>query len=107
MTIALNLADLTRQESFAISMLLQDATSGATVDAEPDLIDGHAIVLDRVDDVRAAAIADVIRKRDRTHGLYPTRVYVQGPRGGWRRIPHDRNLTKVEGDRVVLAVSCG
>ena len=84
--IALNVADLTRNDALIMQCLVGPhvSSSADTVNCGPNL-DDDAVVL-TCDETQAKAIVDVLRIKDRNAKRYATRAYSEGPRGGWRKI---------------------
>lgn len=83
--VAINVADLTRNPPFILSMLVgPHVQRRETVDAGPNL-DDNAVILE-CPEVQARAVVDILRIKDRTTKRYATRAYLEGSRGGWSKI---------------------
>lgn len=98
MRIAINIADLTRDPSapMVAQLLLGAVTPGRiTVNAEPKILDGMALVLE-CDEMRARSIAQVLRDGDDRRKVYRTRTYIEGSKGGWKKVGAKETLVTVE-----------
>ena len=85
--IAVNISDLTRYDEIPRQCLIAPVVSSRTsIDGEPGRLDGNAVVLE-CDDARARAIIAILRAYDTKAKRYQLRAYVQGPRGGWKKLP--------------------
>ena len=85
--LAVNIADLTRYDEIPRQCLIAPVVSSgaAIIDGEPGRIDGKAVVLE-CDETRARSIISIMRSYDTKAKRYLLRAYVQGPRGGWKKI---------------------
>ena len=86
MRIAINVVDLTRvPHPMAAELLLGPVTPNRIlVNADPTVFDEGAVVVE-CDEKRARAIAQIFRDQDDRRKQYRTRVYFEGPRGGWTK----------------------
>ena len=85
--LALNIADLTRFDSIIRQCMITPVLSndnGSVVVVGPNM-DDSAIILN-CDDKRGRAVIEFLRMADGKAKRYLTRAYVEGPRGGWRKV---------------------
>ena len=85
--LALNIADLTRFDPIVRQCMIAPVLSndnGAVVNVGPNM-DDSAIILN-CDDKRGRAVIEFLRMADGKAKRYLTRAYVEGPRGGWRKV---------------------
>jgi len=86
MRYAINICDLTRNDSFITSLVIGPVTPGRIiVDANPNRVDEGALILE-CDAKRALAIIGVFRMKDAQAKRYATRGYQEGTRGGWSKV---------------------
>ena len=95
--LALNIADLIRRHNHMITpILLGPVTAGRImVNAEPEILDGGAVILE-CEETRARSIAQVLRDHDDRKKEYRTRVYREGPRGGWVKVTAKETIITAE-----------
>ena len=95
--IAVNVADLTRYPKLIIELLIAPHISrDDLIDGEPGRMDGGATVL-KCPPTQANAIVHLLHHKDDQLGQYRTRVYDEGPRGGWKQRPNMRKKEKQNG----------
>ena len=91
MRIALNVADLTRHKYIVPILVGPVVPSNTLVRVDPKHIDGMGVLLE-CDETRARAIAQVLRDHDARLKQYTTRVYFEGPKGGWREAARSERI---------------
>ena len=99
--LALNLFDLDNVHKIVRESLLSgkvDVTRAIKIDkSRPD----EVAVLLTCDLLSAACICDTLRTQNRKHDETPIRVYLKRETA-WSKVPYDRELSLVEGDRCRL-----
>ena len=86
MSIAVNIADLTRYDTMIAGLLVAPVAPGKQiVNTDPSRVDEGAVILE-CEDERALAIVAILRLQDKKVKRYACRAYQQGPRGGWKKV---------------------
>lgn len=84
--IVINVADTTRYPPLIGQILLGPVLHvGCPIHMPGPNMDDSAVALE-CDDVRAQAIVDVLRMKDKALGQYACRAYKVGPRGGYVKV---------------------
>lgn len=86
MTYAVNVCDVSNLGAPGAILLSKLSQGRRTVNAEPGVIDGDAVMVDNPDTEQVEAALHFLSQTAKNHRAV-LRIYQQGPRGGWKRLP--------------------